>query len=64
MDISNGFADFVESFNGGIATNSEFVEKLVSEFSELFLVHPKHKLSTGGIVAARFLDVSERPIYR
>ncbi len=56
-DIADRFLDLIESFDGGGSTDSEFFEKLVSEFSELVFVHPKHKLGAGSIVATHFLDV-------
>ncbi len=58
MDVSDGFTEFVESFDGGLTTGSKFVEKLIGELSESVFVYPEYELSVGGVVTARFLDVS------
>ncbi len=40
MDVSNGFAEFVESFDGDLSALSEFFKEFVSELPESVLVHP------------------------
>ncbi len=57
-DIADWLANLVESFDGGLTTDSEFFEEFIGEFPESVLVHPEHELSAGSIVAVRFLDVS------